>query len=85
MSDRQAARFIDTLNCESQDFSDPALRSTIAHPGQPSGREGSWGYAQIYLPDHPEVSRAEAQDPTFALQWAARMFAANPELWSCYR
>lgn len=46
----------------------------------------SHGIAQIYLKFHPDVSKAEAQDPHFAIEWTARKFKeGNARLWTCWR
>lgn len=37
----------------------------------------SHGLAQIYQPAHPEVSRSQAEDPGFAIQFIARNLATN--------
>lgn len=58
----------------------------VPHKGQPNGRENSWGLAQIYLPAHQDVTREQALDPRFALQWMAKEFSkGNQHLWSCAR
>lgn len=66
--------FYNTLKCESN--FDPAA----------VGDQGtSFGVAQIHLPAHKEITKEEALDPAFAINWAARMFAqGDATLWSCY-
>lgn len=58
-----------------------ALQSEVRDPSGPHGRENSWGLAQIWLDKrgHPEVSRAQAIDPEFAVDWAGKEFAAGKE------
>lgn len=75
--------FYRTLKCESDGWQN--VQSYIAHAGGPNGREDSWGVAQIHLPDHPEVTKTEAMDPLWAVDWAAEEFAGgNAHLFSCY-
>jgi murein DD-endopeptidase MepM/ murein hydrolase activator NlpD len=37
---------------------------------------GAEGIAQIRLPSHPDVTKAQADDPAFAIPWAARYLAS---------
>lgn len=63
------------IQCESS--SDPFA---VGDHGQ------SFGLVQIYLPAHPEVSKAEALDPAFATTFLAKHLASGQgSLWSCYR
>lgn len=72
-----------TIECESG--FDPTIQSLHKDPTGPNGREDSWGLVQIHLPDHPSVTRAEATDPDFALDFMAKSFAAgHASMWSCY-
>lgn len=48
-------------------------------------REDSWGIVQIYLPAHPTVSRQEALDPYFAVEFMAEKFSKGWTKWSCYK
>lgn len=74
-----------TLACESENLTYNG-QSKIKDPSGPNGREDSWGYAQIHLPSHPYVSREEALDPVFAIDFAAREFSkGNAWMWTCYR
>lgn len=46
----------------------------------------SYGVAQINLPSHPTISKEEALDPEFAINFAAKEFSVgHASLWSCYR
>lgn len=46
----------------------------------------SIGLAQIHLPSHPEISREQAEDPAFAIDFMGKMWAnGEEEAWSCYR
>lgn len=70
-----AAPIIKTLQCESQ-FDSQAI-----------GDHGtSFGVAQIHLSDHPGVTKEEALNPYFAIDWTVRQFRdGNASWWSCYR
>lgn len=70
-----AQPLIDTLRCES-DFNANAI-----------GDHGtSFGAAQIHLSAHPEITKAEAMDPLWSINWTAEQFAAgHADLWTCYR
>ncbi len=50
------------------------------------GDEGtSFGLAQIHLPAHPEVSRAQALDPEFAISFLAKNLAKGKgAMWTCF-
>ena len=66
-------KFTGTLNCESQ-FNPEAV-----------GDHGtSLGIAQIHLPAHPDVSRENAFDGIWSINWAAHHFSYEPNIWSCY-
>lgn len=46
----------------------------------------SFGIAQIHLPAHPEISKIEALDPYFSIEWTARqMSTGHGNMWSCFR
>lgn len=75
--------FYNTLKCESAGWQN--TQSRVAHAAGPNGREDSWGVVQIHLPDHPEITRAQALDPTFAVPWAAEIFKeGSAHLFTCY-
>lgn len=75
-----------TLDCESQHFIDVTIQSKWPDKTGPNGKEDSWGVSQIHLPDHPEVTREMAQDPVFAIDYAAQMFAeGRANQFTCYR
>lgn len=77
--------FLTTLRCESGDFQHNG-QSFVKDPNGPNGRENSWGYAQIHLDSHPQITKDQAVDPRFALDWAASEFAKGNEwMWTCWR
>lgn len=75
-------KLYDTLSCESGGFTDVAIQSGYIKNGK---QENSWGIAQVDLDYHPDISKEEAIDPAFAIDYAAKQFAAgNASEWSCY-
>lgn len=49
-------------------------------------RERSFGLAQIHLPSHPTITKAQATDPEWALEWMTKEFArGNQTAWSCWK
>lgn len=54
---------------------------------RPDGsREQSFGLAQIYLPAHPHITREQATEPAFAIDFMAReMSEGNAWKWSCWK
>lgn len=70
-----AQPLIDTLYCESQ-----------FNPSVVGDKQTSFGIAQIHLPAHKDVTKKQALNPFFAIDWAASQFAAgNASIWSCYK
>lgn len=50
------------------------------------GLAGELGVAQIYLPAHPDITKAQALDERFSIDFAARSFATGyAHWWTCYR
>lgn len=74
---------INTINCESEFVSG---QSRIPNKTGPNGREDSWGIAQIHLPSHPDVSKEEALDPSFSIEWMIKKWAEGKAgRWTCAR
>lgn len=49
-------------------------------------RELSFGLVQIHLPAHPDITKEQALDPAFALEYLAKKIAAGEAAkWTCYR
>jgi hypothetical protein len=47
-------------------------------------REQSFGLVQIHLPAHPSISKEQAKDPEFALEFLAKNLAAGKAgMWTC--
>lgn len=73
-------KVLETIRCESR-FKN--VQSSIVSNGI---REDSWGLVQIHLPSHPTISKQQALQPEFALQWMVKQFSlGKASQWSCYR
>lgn len=47
-------------------------------------REQSFGLVQIHLPAHPSITKEQAKDPEFALEFLAKNIAAGKSsMWTC--
>lgn len=67
-------RFTDTLYCES------GLKIDAI-----GDHNTSFGISQIHLTAHPDITKAQALDPVWSLEFAANEFAkGNAREWSCY-
>lgn len=70
------------VQCESHGVNG---QSEFLDPTGPNGREDSWGIVQIHLPAHPEVTKDEALDREFSIEWMAKKFSeGQSNIWSCY-
>lgn len=74
-------KIIDTINCENKEW-DVDLQSRIIN--KKGIREDSWGLAQIHLPSHPNITKEQATDPDFALNYIAEHLGRDDN-WSCYK
>lgn len=75
MYDVSSTTMYNTLRCESK--LKPTAIGDYGH---------SFGVAQIHLPSHPEVTRTQALNPKFAVEWTAKAFSQGRQrMWSCYR
>lgn len=74
---------ISIINCENTNW-DPTLQSRIVN--KKGIREESYGLSQIYLPAHPNITKENAIDPDFSLDFMANNLAEkNGNIWTCYR
>lgn len=72
-----------TLKCENRGFEPEKQSDVIDKYGK---REDSWGLAQIHLPSHPNITKEQAQDPNFSIEFIVKNFSkGNKEIWSCYK
>lgn len=53
----------------------PDKQSHYPDTSGPNGKEDSWGVFQIHLPDHPDVTRDQALDWKFNVEWAMKTMA----------
>ena len=68
-------KLFNTLKCESG--MDSAAIGDGGH---------SYGIAQIYLPAHPSITKAQALDKAWAIDWTAHQFSlGSAHIWTCYR
>lgn len=66
---------LETLKCES------SLKATAVGDG---GK--SFGIAQIHSPSHPTITREQALDPYWAMEWTAKEFSEGRKWqWTCAR
>ncbi len=72
-----------TLDCESSHFISPTIQS--GYKNAKGKREKSFGYAQINLTWHPEISYAQATDTDFAINYIASNWQKHKSWWSCAR
>lgn len=76
--------FVETMRRESMNFTNKG-QSRIPANG-PNGKEDSWGICQIHLPSHPTITRAQALDPEWCLEWSAKQFQnGRARMWTEYR
>jgi len=48
-------------------------------------REESYGIVQIHLPSHPHITKEQALDPEFSIEFMAKHMAEGGAwMWSCY-
>lgn len=75
------------IKCESSDKNGvPSSTIQSNHRHADGTREDSWGFAQIHLPSHPEITRKQAIDGEFAIAFMAReMSEGNAWKWTCWR
>lgn len=83
------AEFVRVMTCEVYKNPDGSwdAKGQSRHPDSdgPNGREDSWGPLQINLYWNPEVTRAQAQDPYFAIPWSVNKWKQGlAHRWSCY-
>lgn len=71
-----------TIQCESGGST--TIQSRHRRPD--GSREESYGLVQIYLPAHPHVSKEQAIDPVFAIDFLASNLAKGKgHMWTCIR
>lgn len=74
---------IRVINCENTEW-DTKLQSRIIN--QAGVREDSWGLSQIHLPSWSNITKEQATDPDFALEFMAKKLSEGKgNLWTCWR
>ena len=83
------SQFVKVIDCESK-FK-PTVQSNHYYKDDyyikelRGKRELSFGIAQIHEPSHPTITREQAYNPLYSLEWMAKQWASgNEEMWSCY-
>ena len=75
------------VNCESNGSTTIQSRHiyTSNKYGKIGTREMSYGLVQIHLPAHPEITKEQAMNADFALDFLAKnLKAGKGKMWSCY-
>lgn len=79
--------FMDVISCESgwQEDIQSKHRYT-SNKWAPAGtQEQSFGIVQIHLPAHQTITKEQALDPYWSIEWMAQQWqAGNQRWWSCY-
>lgn len=78
------------INCESQwstTIQSNHRYTTNAPRGyKPGDREQSYGLVQIHLPAHPHITKEQATDPEFAIEFLAKNIKDGRQgMWTCAR
>lgn len=89
LSVERADRMFQTIKCETGGTFDTNIQSFHIDP-RTGKREESYGLPQINLPHHPDITKEQATNMDFSLNWMAQIFSTADEktlqgLWTCYR
>lgn len=77
--------FLGTIDCETKGTWNPSIQSEASSTTDVGGREESWGLVQIHLPDHKDITKAQAINPHFAINWMRdEWLKGNAWEWSCW-
>lgn len=69
-----------TIKCETN-FQN--IQSQIIKNGV---REESYGLSQIHIPSHPHITKEQALDPVFSIEFIAKEFSVGHQRkWTCWR
>lgn len=82
-----AVEMWNVIMCESKDPMTGYASTSIQSYHYKNGvRENSWGLAQIHLDSHPTVTKKQAIDPKFAIDFMAKHFANGDKwMWTCWK
>lgn len=61
------------IDCETGGTFDPKIQSKALRPD--GSQENSWGIAQIFLDAHPDITKEQAQDARFSLDFIGSHFS----------
>lgn len=78
--------FLQTILCEAPrvgaEFDPFGQSENFSKDGS---RELSFGLPQIHLPSHPEITKDEAQDADWSIEWSAQQFSKGKQnMWTCW-
>jgi hypothetical protein len=79
------------VECESKFVPDIQSRHRYTPKNVPKGyavgdREQSYGLVQIHLPAHPTITKEQATDPKFAVEFLAKnLKQGRGGMWTCYK
>ena len=74
----------ETLRYESAGWQN--IQSFVKDPTGPNGREDSWGICQLHLPSNPTITKEQALDVRFCVQYTISEFdAGRASRWTGYR
>lgn len=77
------ARVKKVIDCETSHTWNPDIQSGYKYKN--GEREQSFGLAQIHLPAHPDITKEQATDPYFAIDWLISEWKEGRQWqWSCY-
>lgn len=76
--------FATLYNVSYQDMYKVAKCESSLSPVAVGDKNSSFGISQIHLPSHPEISKEQAINPDFAVEFMAKEFAkGNQKIWTC--
>lgn len=83
-ADLSPTEVVSVIDCETSGTWNPEIQSD-AYNKKDGGRELSFGLAQIHLPAHPEITKEQATDPLWAIDYLVRQVAqGRGNMWTCY-
>lgn len=79
---------LQTIICESpksdDGLFDPSGQSEFTD--EAGKREESYGITEINLPSHPDITKEQATDAEWSIEWMTQQFAAGKaSMWTCWR
>jgi len=83
-------KFLEVIHCESGWQADVQSRHRYTKDNPEWGvlagdQELSFGIVQIHLPSHPTITKEQAKNPQWAINWMAdRWVEGKQSWWSCY-